>query len=552
MVGALPVTPKDHMRTIRWVLVLTLLMPALGGAAADSGYLYGLNWAGSVSVNANRINALPGNFDPNFPLLRRQEAWLDLAIAQGDQYALRGDGLVVSNGVKLWGLPFTTNAWLWTQLQVDGGTIYQLRQDGKLAVNKDVAATLPVESFYFTSLEASGGATYSLRSDGNVYKNGGATALFAFRAGTGLGGGGDGAEDDTLWYTLKRNPSGQYLYALRTDGVLRRAQLPAGAQAGELVDSFPFPNQAYTTSDLYVDFEFDDVTGAWVVLRADGKVYREPNALTEADDFPGGGPGSGVFYWDLAVYDGRYYALRSDGRVYVEGGASELLKLPGTGYGRIELSGVPPNLAGQKNNAPSVVQYTIPINTDTPVNVPVIATDVETPTNELIVTPVDTPAGSAWDAGALAFTWTTPTNKGNHVFSYIVDDGSGSAKTYKSKIQVKLPDADPAKNKPPYVPKIKGAAALVGQTYRVHVPLHDPDGDPVTATVNTNAYPFNAGAQYDPVMSEFTWTPASTDLGKQTAVFTLSDGTTTKTLKLKVEVKSPLFVAPLPEVSGVP
>ena len=535
----------EPMRTIFCLLALAVATSTF----AQGPYLYGLNTAGNVTVNGNKINKLQGNYDPTNPLLNLSQAWRDLAIVGGDQYALRGDGLVVSNGVKLWTLNFNpTNLWYWTQLQIDSGTFYALRQDGRVAVNKDVAGNIPPGNFYFTSLAVVSNATYSLRSDGNVYKNTGNNELFNFNGGQGVNGGADGEETDTLWTTLKRDPTGQYLYALRTDGQLYRALLPAGDKNGEQVDQFPFPSGSYTASDLYTDFEFDDVTGAAIVLRANGKVYIEPNALTETNNFPGAGSGSGLFYMDLAVINGTFFVLRSDGKVFVQNStATSLLNLPGTDYGFIEMSAVAPNLAGQKNIPPAVALYTIPVNTDTPVKLPVIATDVETPTSSLIVTPVDFPSNAVWDAGTWTFTWTTPTNKGNFVFSYIVDDGSGSAKTYKSKVQVKLPDTDPDKNKPPYLPKIKKAGALVGQEYRVYIPLNDPDGDVVTADVDPNSYPFNAGATYDAGTSEFIWTPTNTDLGTQTAVITLSDGVNLKTLKLKIEVKSPIFVPPLPD-----
>ena len=58
--------------------------------------------------------------------------------------------------------------------------------------------------------------------------------------------------------------------------------------------------------------------------------------------------------------------------------------------------------------------------------------------------------------------------------------------------------------------------------------------------------PFSSGAYYLPATSEFVWTPTNLDIGKQTVEIVLSDGITTKTLKLKVEVKSPLFVTELP------
>ena len=239
--------------------------------------------------------------------------------------------------------------------------------------------------------------------------------------------------------------------------------------------------------------------------------------------------------------------LRSDGRVYVEGSNTNLLKLGGTGYGRIELSAIAPDLSGQENIKPAVVKYTIPVNAGLPVQVPVIATDVETPTDQLAVTPVSAPSNSVWDAGTHTYMWTASDVKGNYTFSTQVADTGGSTNTYKSKVQVKLPDLVPEKNFPPYVPKLKGATAQEGEEYRLYIPLDDPDNDPVTVAVDTAAYPFNAGAVYDAMTSEFVWTPTITDLGKKTVAFTLSDGTVSKKLKVSIQVNSPLFISPLPD-----
>lgn len=528
------------MKIFRFMLAVVVLVTAAGTRAGAGGYFYCLNSSGAVTVNGNKISGLPGSFNPDLPDTNTEQAWRDLAVVDGQQYAIRADGRVVLNGSRIWQLPFgTVPVWYWTNLKVTGNTTYALREDGNLAVNGSVVATLPRGNFYFTALSVLNSATYALRSDGAVFKNSVLTALFTFSAGN------DGESVNKLWIALLPDPSGEFLYALRTDGILYRGLLPAGDKNGELVETLPFPVGVYTTGDLYQDFTFDSATGDWLVLRVNGKIYREPDALQEIVDLPGSGTVSGEFYVDIEFFDGRYFALRSSGNVYVESLADPLAKLTGSSYGRIILSDIPPDLAGVKNNTPNVVLYTVPINTDQPIKIPVIATDVETPTAELVVTPVTVPVGAVWDAPTQTLTWTTPAVVGKYNFAYSVADGAGS-NTYSSTIQVKLPDSDPAKNKPPYLPKLKGCAALTDHEYRVYIPLNDPDGDPVTATVDTATYPFNEGATYNPVTSEFTWTSTITDLGNRTAVFTLSDGITSKRLKLKIEVKSPLFIPPLP------
>jgi hypothetical protein len=517
--------------------------------AAAAGYLYGINATGKTTVNGSQIDNLPSDYDIDYPFYDTKEAWRDIVVVDGDRYALRGNGLVMRNGEKLWSLDFDSDsAWFWTELEEWDGNFYALRQNGNLAVNGEVEANLPRNDFLFTSLVVVDGATYALRCDGSIFKNGGSEPIFMFRAGDGIWDSGDGREIDTLWVALKVDPSGDWLYALRSDGVMRRGELPSGDEEGEYVDSFPFPGASsnFSYGNLYWDFELE-APGRWVVASGNGMVYRYPDSLTERVNLPGNGVDQGEVFLDVALFDGRFFVLRSDGAVYVEGLEDPIVKLDGSGYGRMEISTLPPNLASSENNAPAVALYTVVANTGEPVKVPVIATDLETPADELTVTPEETPPGSVWDAGARTLTLTAPAEKGNLTFSCVVDDGDGSAKTYTCKIQVKAPDADPLKNKAPYRPKIKKVVALVGVELRLYIPLADPDGDPVSVVVNPLVYPFSAGARYEPSTSEFVWTPTVLDLGKPTIEFVLDDGTTTATLKLKLEVMNPLFVPePLP------
>ncbi len=535
------------MSTIRRRLAIGFAALALLAApAAAAGYLYGINARGKTTVNGSQVENLPSDFDPDEPWEDTDEAWRDFLIVGGDRFALRGDGLVMRNGVKLWKLPFDSDSgWYWTEIEEHDGDLYALRQNGNLAVNDEVVANLPRGDYYFTALALVDGATYALRSDGRIYKNGGQDYLFRFRAGDGLWDENDGGEIDTLWVALKADAAGENLYALRSDGVLRRGELPSGDEDGEYVDVFPFPGSvsSFDYGDLYWDFELE--TGdRWVVLQGNGMVYLYPDSLAEDVNFPGNGEDEGEVFTDLALFDGRYFALRSNGSVYVEGLSDPVVALPGGTYGRIELSTVPPNIENAKNNAPFVATYTVTANVGEPLKVPVVATDLETPAADLVVTPVDVPPGSTWDPVTRTLAMTAPPEKASFSFSFVVDDGAGSARTCTSKIQVKAPDADPAKNKAPYKPKIKKPVALVGVEYRLYVPLADPDGDPVTMVVNHDLYPFSAGAYFDPLTSEFVWTPTNLDLGKQTIQFTLSDGTTTLAVKQKIEVKSPLFVPP--------
>jgi hypothetical protein len=533
------------MKIKNHILLLSCVVAAfLNAALAHGAYLYGLNFGGAITCNGNKINSYSSGYDSG-DSATIYLAWQALEIVGGDQYALRADGLYYLNGVKQWKLPYNSTSYLWTCLKISNGSAYALRQDGGLAVSNSLVANLPLAdlNFRFTSLQVVSNDTYSLRSDGSVFKNAGSTPIYVFNAGTGINGNGDGYEFDTRWYALRVKPGTPYIYALRSDGELYRALLGGNSNSVEYVDSLPFD---LSNIAPYWDFGFDDSDSTWVALRTDGKVYREGNSLQPDSDFNGNINSYDSTFINLAIYQGQYFALRGDGKVYAEGQTNPVLDLPGGTYGEIAVSSAPPNLASQKNTPPFVVQYTITVNTNLPVKVPVIATDIETPTDELIITPVSWPTGAVWNASAREFTWTAPALKGGYTFSYSVTDNSGTTKTYKSKVNVKYPDLVPEKNKPPYVPNIKNATALVGQEYRIYIPLGDPDNDPVSVTIDPSKYPFTAGAIYDGSTGEFVWTPTNADIGKWTAPFTFSDGVTTKTFKLKLQVKSPLYVEPLP------
>jgi hypothetical protein len=533
------------MKSMRPALLVVLLSTACAYGAG--GYLYALNSPGTMSVNASTLNTYPSYFNPNNPSASNVQAWRDINIIAGNQYAIRGDGLVYLNGSKLWQLPYNNNGWIWVRTQYSNGTLYSLRTNGGLAISNTVVKTLPKGNYYFNDIQVAGTTTYCLRSDGSIYQNTGTTPIFVFHAGDGISGKPDGKATDTLWITLRLAPSGRFIYALRTDGILYRGDLRNPSSGGQYVTQLPFvpSSTEFQNSDIYYDLEFDELTGIWAALRLNGQVYLESDTTQPADDFPGDGDSNDTEYFTFKFYNGRYYALRADGSVYAQSSTNTFVKLPGSYYGAMQFSPFPPNLEGQSDFPPTAVQYTISSNTNVPLRLPVIAADAETRTENLVITPTAIPAGSVWNDATRELIWDSPSQKGNYTFSYDVTDEQGNKTSGKSKIQVKYPDLNPSKNKPPFVPKIKNGVAMAGLEYRLYIPFSDPDNDPVTVSVDATSYPFNAGATYDAGTSEFVWTPTNWDLGKHTLSFTLSDGVKTQTLKVKLEVDSPLLIVPL-------
>src|SRR5262245_23346961 len=123
------------MKIVRCLLVVLLLITVAGTPAQAGGYFYALNSSGTVTVNGNKVGSLPGEFNPDTPGIDAEQAWRDLAVVDGNQYAIRGDGRLVLNDTRIWQLPFDfVPAWYWTELKVVGTTTYALREDGQLAV----------------------------------------------------------------------------------------------------------------------------------------------------------------------------------------------------------------------------------------------------------------------------------------------------------------------------------------------------------------------------------------------------------------------------------
>jgi hypothetical protein len=533
---------KRHVFIVGAIVCAFIISPVSGG------YLYSLNANGQMSVNANTINNYPIYALSNDSAATYLAGWRDLVIVNGNQHALRADGLILTNGVAQWKLKASGGGWIWNKFAVSNNRTYSLRQDGAFATNATIAVTLPRNGFFFNGIVVKGSTTYCLRTDGSIFKNTSTTPVLVFNAGNGVFGKPDGKGNDTLWITLKFSPDGRYLYALRCDGILYRAEVDGGPTTIEQVATLPFPTNTsdYSEGDLYWELEFNDLSGEWVVLRLDGAVFRQSNTSAPSDDFPGTGNLSSDAFLDLAVYGNRYYAVRSDGSLFAEGGTNALLKLPGSEYGMIRFSPVPPNLAGQNNFPPYVVEYNITANTNLPVRLPVVTTDIETRAEDLVVEMTSLPEGAVWNPSTREISWSNPMAKGNFTISYNVTDQAGNTTSIKSKIKIRYPDLNPKSNKPPYVTKIKNATALVGQEYRLHIPSGDPDNDPVTVVFDAAAYPFTAGASYDAVSGEFIWTPVVTDVAEHTIPFTFTDGVKSKTLKLKLAVKIPIYTDLLP------
>ena len=530
--------------------VLSLVLGLAGEAEAqtDGVFIYGLTLKGKLTVNGTVLDSLSTKFDDD-PFAMPEQRFGDLNVTGSRRRAFRRDGILYDNGKKILALPFLATQGEWVNIALQGDTVYAIRQDGSLSVNNAIVAILPTlkeNALYpFSRVIFSGTDVYSLRADGEIYKNGNTTPTFDFKGGNGLSGRPDGLALETVWIRLLVSPADGDMYALRADGVVFKANLPpanATEAKGALVAKLPFPLAGgFGPGDLYVDFDFAP-DGKWHALRANGQVYNELMKLAPLVDYPGNGGDFASNFQDFAFFGADFWALRGDGHIFKNTSLTEVIDLPSTLYSRLAISADPPDLTKFKNSKPVVSTYGVTLLEGTPLSIPVIATDSDKRSEDLTVTAVDPlPPGSTYDPVTRTLTWDSPGPVGKYVFVVLIDDGVVRPKAFKYPIKVIALDPKPEKNKPPVVAKIKPAQALVGYEIVIPIIADDPDGDPLTISTDTSAYPFTSGATFDPVERVFRWTPAFEDVGKLKIKFFVSDGVKTKKLTLSISVVSPLI-----------
>ncbi len=546
----------------RVALLAAALVVAAGaprGALTDDDvhYVYGQNAEGKLSVNGTVLDDLPGDFQvTEFGIYYPDEAWSAIALDGQRRYSLRRDGVVRNDGSKLHELPYDAKLTsYWVSLAVSGGVTWSLRQDGLVCEGADTLVKLPTDLFLFRGIVASAGHVWSLRSDGSIFRDDDVTPLYQLRGGPGRATlFPDGVAFDTEWVAMVLDPTEPYVYAIRVDGIVRRADVsdPAPIRPeGEGVAALPFyfdvdaDDDGYydvypLLDDAYLDIEFKD-KGVWLAIAGDGRVYSSKNTTSPVIDFPGDAFDLDDAFTDLATSGNAFWAVRSDGFAYRGDVDAPRVTLPPGHYGRIAASSSPPTLGDADEHPPKCLVYTTRTVVGTPLDVPVVANDIETPSEDLVVTPTSLPSDSSgssatWDSAARVMRWHSPQVPGTYKFEFKVDDGS-SISRFKFTLKVFAADTDPAKDEPPTVPALQGARPIIGEPFSFTVITDDEDGDPVAVSVNTSNYPFDSGATFDPVTRRFAWTPATADQGNRTVKFKVQSGTKEKTLTVKLSVR---------------
>jgi hypothetical protein len=547
------------------------LLLVLAASSAAQPYFYALNTSGKLTVNGTVLDKLPTDFDPETGQFFTQ-VWFGLDVEGSDRHALRYDGRLHTNGKKaaefLMGLDGTT-IYGWRTLDATPNAVHLLREDGLLVTGDVSVVTYPRGGFKFTKLVVQSvsdvDTVFALRWDGSIF-SGTSTSPVAKLTASELGEPNDGADETTLWSELALDLVNGKLLALRQDGELWSVDLvdiipspSPGAGDGEIpggieVAELPFPAQP-SVVDLYVDLAFGGDT--WRALNLKGEVYTSASVLEPLADYAGGGLAGESFTSVIADGDDTY-ALRGDGAMFTNTTENDpLVNLTGDGYVKLVLGTLPPDLTSFKNPQPKASPYTVTLREGQAASVPVLVSDVEKLSSDLVVTvnpDAPLPPGVMFvekddgNGGLLrTLEWDGSGLPGTYPCKLIVDDGVTTPRKFTTNIKVKPLDVDPLKNKPPSPAGIKQVMALVG--YEVSIPIlaDDLDGDAVEVTVNEDKYPFTAGAAFDTVTDTFTWTPNLDDLGVKSVKFSFSDGLKTKTRTYKVKVISPLiFEAPPP------
>ena len=369
--------------------------------------LYALNKNGTLTLNATLLDSLPGS------------KWVSLVVDGSDRYALRDDGLVFKNGVKLYKLVCKSpggddvNEGDWVGITFSNGSLWALSEFGYMAQDGTCVVQLDVGDFEMSTIWSGSSGIYSMRTDGTVYHDTTITPAYIWDAGPGVDGDAEGAVANTEWLAGTVGPDGK-AYALRRDGKIIRGDLFVGRRPPRPARSSPRCPSSRLPRTVYSDMAFTE-DGFWNVLRLDGEVYKDPNSITPLIEFND----SGANFVDLlplpaskssGTTDASFFALRSDGDLFRETGTASVFDLMKSGYGELALSLDPPNLDNIKNSLPVVTKYTVQATTGEAVSFPILATDTDLASDSLVVTLDETtlPEGAVYDDVARTVSWDAP------------------------------------------------------------------------------------------------------------------------------------------------
>ncbi len=527
-----------------WMAAGFAVLAAPVAALAGDAFIYAGTLDGKVGANGVELDRLPGNFDGDRGR-NLDHAWV-VTVDGDDRFALRRDGRVMKNGEDFTSYPRKRQSGeFWISADAHFGSIYALSQDGMVAKNRRVIYELPTDRFVFTKVRVIFGTVYALRSDGALFVQNEEEPSYRFVGGPGVFGQGDGLAADTTWVSLDFYDFAAVLWAIRADGTVWEAEIIDGAPEGEFFGNLPFPTEApLAGSDFYVDIAVTD--GDWKALRANGEIYEADDLGREIIDLPGEATTSRDSFTDLAALGSDLLALRADGVVFRSTSEEPLITFSGTRFESLDISDEGPNTGLPIPRRPDAITFKTKTVIGTPFFLPVIINDEDTPAGEHEINVLEFPEGSGFDPDQLLFAWSNPDRKGNFKFRFEIDDGSSRPRRITYTLSIRKPDEKENRNKKPLLPKILNAEPIAGQLFSIPLILDDPDGDFLFVRVDTSAYPFTAGAVFDPSARIFSWTPGPDDEGRVSVEFFIDDGSgRISTLTVRLNVIIPEGLAPI-------
>jgi hypothetical protein len=515
-------------------------------SAAGQVWVTALSEQGRVSVNGMFIEKLRSSFKTKKQKLlftetkytvKNRQRWWNLTVVGSDRYAIRQDGRVSLNGMRIQELAFGgLRHHKWVGLAVAKGQVWSLRSDGRVSLDGSMAIDFASGSNDFRRVMSDGTNVYHLRTDGAIFRDDIAGAFYRLE-----GGGTDGDSTQRNWRALAIDRDAGRLYALRADGKVRSATLD-GSDPFEGVPEADLPFQgSMTDAKAYVDLALRP-GGGWFAIRGKGSVYASEAPDVIIVTLPGTPENQLNRRYMRIVATGpeMFAALQRDGHLYTGTTGSNVVNLKRGRYRALAVSAEPPDLTNVKNRRPEVMRSMVTAVEGMPLEIPVHAVDVDTPVGvpQISIDTADLPPGAWYDADRSAIVWPDPGPKGKWSIPVTVSDGGSKPVRVRLKLRVRARDESPA-NRPPSIAQFRNMTALARETFRLPIVAVDVDGDALTISSDEATLP--PGATFDPVTATLVWTPTNEQIGRHRVRIEVSDGTVVRKRTLLIRVKASLL-----------
>jgi hypothetical protein len=529
---------------LRGLAVVALLLGTCLPAAGQT-WVTALSEQGRISINGKFVEKLRSSFKTKTTkflfaktktVVNSRQRWWELTVDGTERYAIRQDGRVSKNGVRIHELNFgglANNRWVGLAVAESG--LWMLRDDGRVSRDGILAAEFAAGGYRFRKIVSDGVHVYHLRTDGAIFRDDIPGAFYRLK-----GGGKDGDSTMRTWRTLAIDDTADLLFALRADGKVLSAALDGSSPFGGVFEAnLPFEG-TMTDAKAWVDISVRP-DGRWLALRGRGAVRGPESSDGPIVNLPGTpDKKSSQRYMRIVALGGEQFAaLRRDGRLYTGTSGSSLVNLRKGRYRALAVSHEPPDIATLRNQRPMVTRTSATLLEGTPIALPVQTVDVDMPVGQpqISVDPADLPAGARYDAQSRSILWDDPSPVGTYRIPLSVSDGQSKPVRTRLTLRVRPLDASPA-NRPPLVARMGLANALARQPFSLPILATDLDGDGLNVHIVDETLP--QGASFDEASATLSWTPTDEQLGRHRLRFQVSDGSLIRTRTVTVRVSASL------------